>query len=170
MWRDGKLLVIIKGEEFPDRCVKTNEPAHGRRVLQAVSWHHPIWYLAHLASPLAYVLAANVVMKGDRFYVGVSDQWHRKRRRAFFWSVAIIIVSLTTSAYGIALLAGGTWWPFCLGVLGTVAGLLCWLNASTLLVAKRISSDYVWLKGVHPDFLADLPDWPGEPTACCSEP
>jgi hypothetical protein len=34
MWRDGSLLVVRKGEAFPDRCIKSNQPAHGRRVKQ----------------------------------------------------------------------------------------------------------------------------------------
>jgi hypothetical protein len=29
-----------------------------------------------------------------------------------------------------------------------------------LLSAKRITKDYIWLKGVHPDYLAELPEWP----------
>jgi hypothetical protein len=28
--------------------------------------------------------------------------------------------------------------------------------------AKRITNDYFWLKGVQPDFLTGLPEWPGE--------
>jgi len=31
-----------------------------------------------------------------------------------------------------------------------------------IVVPKRISKTHVWLKGVHPDYLADLPEWPGE--------
>ncbi len=28
-WRDGPLLVMIKGAELPDRCLKCNQPADG---------------------------------------------------------------------------------------------------------------------------------------------
>jgi hypothetical protein len=33
------------------------------------------------------------------------------------------------------------------------------LVASRLVAPTRITKDYVWLKGVHPDFLAELPPW-----------
>ena len=32
MWRDGKYLVVCRGALFPDRCIKTNEPAEGLRL------------------------------------------------------------------------------------------------------------------------------------------
>jgi hypothetical protein len=37
------------------------------------------------------------------------------------------------------------------------------LLAARMVAAKRITDDYVWLKGVHPDYLATLPPWPYEP-------
>ena len=53
-------------------------------------------------------------------------------------------------------------WMLCLGVLSVLGGLLYGLNASTLVTGKRITNDFFWLKGIHPDFLAGLPEWPGE--------
>jgi hypothetical protein len=32
-----------------------------------------------------------------------------------------------------------------------------------MVAPARITDDYVWLKGVNPAFLADLPEWPYEP-------
>jgi hypothetical protein len=68
-------------------------------------------------------------------------------------------------AYGISLI-GDNWdvgmWLVSLGLLSSLGGLLYGLNASTLVTASRITENYFWLKGVHPDFLADLPEWPGE--------
>lgn len=105
MWRDGRLLVVKKGEVFPDRCVKTNDPAQGSRLRQTVDWHHPVVHLAHLATPLAYAAIAAVVAWTATFDVGLGDRWRRRRRRA-----------------------------------------TC-----------------IALAGVHPDFLAGLPVWPGDP-------
>ena len=47
-----------------------------------------------------------------------------------------------------------------LGVLVFFGGALYGLIAARMVAPKRISDDYVWLKGVHPDFLAELPVWP----------
>jgi hypothetical protein len=56
-------------------------------------------------------------------------------------------------------------WMVSFGILATLGGLLYGLNASTLVTAQRITNDYIWLRGVHPEFLASLPEWPGEPWA-----
>ncbi len=164
MWRDGRLLVVRKGEVFPDRCVKSDRPAHGRRVQQVAERGCAVSFLVHLCNPIAGVLVADSVTKGVAFSVGLSDEWCRKRRRAFCLAGGIIIVSLAAMAYGVTLIgvADIGLWLLLLGILSTLGGLLYGLNASTLVTAKRITKDYFWLKGVHPDFLADLPDWPGE--------
>ena len=164
MWRDGTLLVFRKGEVFPDRCVKTNRPARGCRVAQAADWHSPIFYLLHFLGVLGHLMAGTANQHVE-FEVGLSDEWRRKRRRAFWIAGGVFVVSLATMTCGSMLLMQGAAagiWPFCLGLLSTVGGLLYGLNASTLVTAKRISHDYVWLKGVHPDFLAGLSEWPGE--------
>jgi hypothetical protein len=166
MWRDGALLVVKKGEKFPDRCVKSNQPARGRRVRQeaAVGSAFPLLLLLHFVNPVAGFLAA--AFSGERtiaFKVGLGDKWHRKRRRAFWVAGGIIIASLAAFGYGVNFMGGElAIWLIPVGLLTTVGGLFYGLNASTLVVARRITKDYVWLSGVHPDFLADLPNWPGE--------
>jgi len=164
MWRDGRLLVARKGEEFPDRCVKSNRPAHGRRVQQAAEVGHAALLLAHLWSSIVGAAIAASVTKGVTFTVGLSNEWWRKRRRALCLAGGIIALSLAATAYGAALIGQNDLglWLVPLGILSTLGGLLYGLNASTLVTATRITNRYFWLKGVHPDFLANLPEWPGE--------
>lgn len=45
VWRDGKLLVMRHGAVLPDRCVKCNAPAEGRRKRKSVQWSEPIRFL-----------------------------------------------------------------------------------------------------------------------------
>jgi hypothetical protein len=47
----------------------------------------------------------------------------------------------------------------CLGMGGAIYGLI----AARMVSPRRISDEYVWLKGVHRDFLNELPDWPYQP-------
>ncbi len=163
MWRDGTILVVKKGEAFPDRCVKSNRPAHGRRVEQAAEQGYAMAFLVHLWNPIAGVVIARYVAKSVTFAVGPSDGWHRKRRRAFCLAGGIVVASLAAVAYGATLIERGAMQILLpLGILSTLVGLLYYLNASTLVTAKRITNDYVWLRGVHPDFLAELPELPGE--------
>ena len=61
MWRDGKLLVILRGEPFPDRCIKTNLPAEGRRLKQGLHWQ-PWWAtLIQVAAPWGVGEAASAL-------------------------------------------------------------------------------------------------------------
>jgi di/tricarboxylate transporter len=43
--------------------------------------------------------------------------------------------------------------------IGCIYGSVC----SRMVVQTRIDDHFVWLKGVHPDFLAELPEWPYHP-------
>ena len=165
MWRDGRLLVVKKGEVFPDRCVKTNDPAQGRRLRQTVDWHHPVVHLAHLATPLAYAAIAAIVARTATFDVGLGDRWRRRRRRATCIALAVFAVSVGVAAYGITLFGRGPAgvWVFLSALVPLLGVFVFFLNGSPLVTAKRISGEYVWLAGVHPDFLAGLPVWPGDP-------
>jgi hypothetical protein len=53
-WRDGKMLVVRKGAELPDRCLKCAAPARGYRFSRSLSWHKPVWALTFLISPILY--------------------------------------------------------------------------------------------------------------------
>jgi hypothetical protein len=47
-----------------------------------------------------------------------------------------------------------------LGILMMLFGAIYGLVAARLVTPAKIDERYIWLKGVHPDFLAELPDWP----------
>jgi len=46
-WRDGKLLVVRKGAELTDRCLKCAAPTKGYRdrFSRLLSWHKPFWFV-----------------------------------------------------------------------------------------------------------------------------
>jgi hypothetical protein len=50
-----------------------------------------------------------------------------------------------------------------IGIVVILAGAFYGAISARLVAAKRITADYIWLKGIHPEFLALLPDWPYEP-------
>jgi hypothetical protein len=167
MWQAGSLLVVRKGEAFPDRCVMNNRPAHGRRVRQAVECGHSVSFLVHILASVAFHMFVPLgIGKSYTFTVGLCEECCQKRRRAFWVAGGVIAAAIATTAYSLKLLTEGETsagiWMSCLGILSILGGLLYGLNASTLMTAPRISTDYVWLRGAHPDFLAELPVWPGE--------
>jgi hypothetical protein len=43
-----------------------------------------------------------------------------------------------------------------------LAGAIVGSVQARIVAPSRITKEYVWLKGVHPDYLASLPPFPGE--------
>lgn len=164
LWQeDRELLVMHKDAELPARCVKSNQ-ATQYRLKRSLSWHHPAWYLVILACGLIpYIVAALIVRKTATIYIGLSDEWQQRRRNAIF-------VGWTTSLLGIGLIIGGVVTSaeadifialIPLGIVTLLAGMLYGLFRARIVVVKCIRNDYVWLKGVNKDFLAQLPEWNG---------
>lgn len=163
LWRQGRLLVMDKSARLPDRCVKSNEPAT-RRLRRNLYWHHPAIYLTILLHLLIYILLALILRKTATIYVGLSDRYFAKRRRAMLIGWVLAVLSIALIGIGIGNVEPGAGpVPAVLIVSGVflfLGALLYGLIGSRMVVAKRISDRYVWLKGVHPEFLADLPPWP----------
>ena len=149
---------------LPCRCVKSNEPADGR-LKRKLAWHHPGIYLTILLHIFVYIVVALILQKKATIYIGFSDEWFRKRRRAIAvgWALVVVGVAIVVAAgfmvnhdAGVGL--AGIW----LGIV-LAGGAIYGLVAARMVAAKRITDHYVWLKGVHPEFLATLPPWPYEP-------
>jgi hypothetical protein len=56
IWRSGDLLVVRRGTELPDRCIKTNQPAHNFCFKQVVAWHPPQLYFIIFIGWFVYLL------------------------------------------------------------------------------------------------------------------
>src|SRR4051812_24799332 len=107
MWRDGQLLVVRIGESFPDRCIKSNLPADGNQVEQVVESGGEWGLLAYVLSPLFGELIGALARRRVQFFVGLSDKWKRKRRRAYFVAGGIIALSIASALWGIHLMQRG---------------------------------------------------------------
>jgi hypothetical protein len=163
LWQKGNLLVMHKRAPLPARCVKSNMPAE-RRLKRNLYWHHPAIYLSILISILVYIILALVLRKSATIHIGLSEEWFARRRNAIAisWllalgSIGAFIAGAATveQDWGVALIA--------FSPLVFLIGVLYGLIGARMVVAKRISDDYVWLKGVCPEFLSGLPHWPHDP-------
>jgi hypothetical protein len=163
LWRKGDLLVMHKRTPLPARCVKSNMPAD-RRLKRSLYWHHPAIYLSILISILVYIILAVVLRKNATIHIGLSEEWFARRRRAIAISWLLSLGSIGAFFTGAALVEQD-WavWLIGLSPLVFLIGILYGLIGARLVVAKRISDDYVWLKGVCPAFLEGLPHWPHIP-------
>jgi hypothetical protein len=170
VWRHGKMLVVRKGAELPDRCLKCAAPARGYRFSRSLSWHRPIWFVLFFFNWLLYLIVYFFVRWRARVTVGLCPRHRRNRARAIAlgWLAAlagvgsIIAVGMfsdtgqvSRSFQPIALIAGVV--LFFGGIIGGAVG-------SQVLVPKRIDKHFVWLSKVSPEYLATLPDWnaPGD--------
>ncbi len=160
LWRKGKLLVMERDAVLPNRCVKSNEPCEGR-LKRVLRWHQPAIYLVILANILIYVIVATIVSHRATIHIGLSEEWRGKRRRniAIGWLTALAGIGLLFSMG----FADETVLPFLLvsGIVALVGGVLFGMYGSQMVTAKRIDRTHIWLRGVHPDFLASLPEWHG---------
>ncbi|NLF73070.1 MAG: hypothetical protein GX575_28880 [Candidatus Anammoximicrobium sp.] len=164
LWRKGNILVMWKGAQLPERCVKSNQPTQ-RRLKRSLYWHHPAIYLSVLISIWIYVILALVLRKSAIIYIGLSDAWFARRHRAMFigWLLALTGLALFGLSFHSLVRSDAFPWLLVASPLVFLAGAVYGLLAARMVAPQRISHDYVWLKGVHPDFLADLPEWPYHP-------
>ncbi len=159
VWRDGSQLVMCKDAGLPARCVKTNEPTD-RTLRRQLSWHNPFIYILVL-SPLIYIIVALIVQKRADIKVGLSPEGFRSRRwgiaigwLSFFLGTVMIIVGVANSepnnGWGIAIIVG---------LVGGLIGIIVGIVKSRVVSPTKITDSHVWLKGVHADYLATLPQW-----------
>ena len=162
LWRQGTLLIMDKLATLPDRCVKSNVPTE-RRLKRSLSWHHPSIFLAVLAGLLIYVLLALVLRKTATIWIGLSEEWFARRRRAMIISWMFVLISIAMVTGGIATIdrSSAFGWLIGGGVVLFLVGAIYGLVAARMVSPTRITDTHIWLKGVCPEFLHSLPEWPG---------
>ena len=165
-WRHGIILVTRKGAELADRCIKCNAPAGGQRFSRNLSWHPQGWYLLILIHLFVYLLAYLFIRWQGKITVGLCEQHRRKRNQAILWgwlaSLAGIGVFIATMMYSDSQRLNSN--PLVpIGIIGglvlLLGGLIGGMIGSQVLVPIRIDKNFIWLKKVSPDYLAELPDW-----------
>ena len=155
IWRDGKFLVAASDTVLPDRCVKCNAPAQGLRMTKKFYWHPPAFYLLICAGVLIYAIVALIVRKKSILHLGICQE-HRKRRTrsiAITWltvgiALLMIVIAAASETGGLALI----------GILLLLGAMIFGIVATQLVVPTKIDSESViWLKGVSPSYLENLP-------------
>jgi hypothetical protein len=166
VWRDGKQLVMRQGSSLPYRCLKTNDAADDL-LPRKLYWHHPALYLVLLFSPLIYVILAFLLRKKAEVELPVCRHIRQRRVRALIlaWAFGLGGIGLLIAGLFLAdrqpggeiavLVAFG---GLAVGLIGAVVA----LQFAGLISAAKINEKYVWIKGAHAEYLAQLPDWPGE--------
>ncbi len=156
LWRSGNLLVMHRNEILPDRCVKTNDPAFGKRLKADLIWHHPALYFLIFLNIFIYLICAIAVRKRAKIEIGVSYKVIAQRKRA----IAITwIMELAGIGLFILSLFNNVVWMAVLGLLLIIGGMIWGTVKIPVVAAQRIETDYVWIRGVCQEYLASLPEW-----------
>ena len=163
VWRKGGILIMHQRAQLPPICVKSGLPAT-TWLKRNLSYYHPLCYLALLGGLIPFVVIALIVTKKATVHIGLTDEWAARRKR---W----IAIGWLTAGVGLAMLIGGfvsAANEFQSGILGIPVGLVIALIGAIMgnfgaavVTPKKITDDYVWLKGVHPDVLNMFPEWQG---------
>jgi hypothetical protein len=160
-WRNGTLMVTLKGAPLPEACLKCGAPPV-KRVKKTLSWHDPLLYLVILAGPVIYLIIALCLRKTAWVLVPLCADCsgRRKRNLAIGWmgfaaAVAAFIVAGAVlendDTIMVAALAGG--------VLLTSS--LFWAHGAQLVVPGKITDTHAWVKKAGAPFLDRLPQWNG---------
>jgi hypothetical protein len=162
LWRQGNILVMHKAAPLPDICVKSNQPAQ-RRLKRNLHWHHPALALLILIGILVYVVVALILTKRATIMLPLTEEWYARRQRRLLIAWSWGLVSLALIVGGIALAIQTDRGEFGLAALaGFISGLAALIYgqyACSLVRPKRMTDQYIWLVGAHPDFLNRLEAW-----------
>lgn len=156
LWRNGKVLVLSRQGDLPDRCVKCNEPAEAPTKTRKLYWHHPGFYAFLLINIFLYAIVAAFARKRVDVSPGLCNAHKRKRTRGIIigWSGFILgfMAFVATISHDQPLLA---LLILCAFFATTIIGMLM----SRIVYAKRIDDRYILLKGCGEEFLAAIPEY-----------
>lgn len=125
-------------------------------------WHSPWLYL--LIPVGFYLILALAIREKADIQIGLSAR--RKARR--LWVIfGACVGSLTGFALFLSPLFEKNDQPmspvwFLSGIILLISSLIVAVTAPRIVTPAKITKDYVWLKGVHPEYLTALPEFPGK--------
>jgi hypothetical protein len=165
LWRQRDVLVMHRDAKLPAICLKSGEPAT-EWLPRHLQWAPPwIGWALFFALPV-YIVLSMFMTRRALVLIGVSRDWAIRRRLRMLIAVGIIAAGAIVGIGGAFIAKLGTEYEvaFMLLPLGVFISLLIGLGygeyACRLVWPQRISDQFIWLKGVHPDFLKRLPEWP----------
>jgi hypothetical protein len=161
LWREGDVLVMHKAAPLPDVCVKSNEPAT-RRLKRTMYWHHPAVFFALLANFVFYAILAMCLRKKAVIHIPMTDAWFARRRRRMLlaWGLFGIGLLALVGAIGLADQHDAALLLLPLAAVIWIVAAFVGALGARMVYPKRITDQYVWIKGVHPSYLDRLPVWP----------
>ncbi|MCE7973934.1 MAG: hypothetical protein DYG92_06340 [Leptolyngbya sp. PLA1] len=159
LWRQGNILLVPAGLALPDVCVKCASPAAGRRRTVKLLWHEQWIYLLILVAVIVYAVVATIMNKKTTLDIGYCARCQARRRTHLLIAWLIVLAGVGGVVAAIALEDGAY---AAVGCVAIFAGLIWAIVATPILKPTRIDDwGNAWVKGVHQDFLSQVPEWRG---------
>jgi hypothetical protein len=157
-WRSERLVVMERGAELPERCVRCNAPAR-ERITKTLYWHNPWLYLL-LVAWLLYLVTALLVRKRARIAVPLCPRHLKRRRTAIIVSWLAVLAGFAAIVVAAAAASPDAAWVYQVAPVAVFGALVAAIYAHRVLMPKRIDDRHVWLRGAAPEFLNSLPSGP----------
>jgi hypothetical protein len=159
IWRDGDLLIIGKGAQIPDRCIKCGQNANGKRIAINLVW-----------SPYGVPVKPGITTilfwfsrKTARVEFGICDRHLHRRRTLVRAVIAVSILGAAIFGTSIALAETGRLTrdataPFAMIGLGlAIFPVFAYAFWFPLVEPRDVSREFVALAGAGKPFLDELP-------------
>jgi len=158
VWNYGGALVMHKQAQLPPQCIKCCAPADGPPLKRKLTWH-PGWvYLLILPGLLIYAIVALSIQERATIYVSLCEKHRASRRMHLLIAWGIFIASI--ACFFVAANVGGrdapVYWVLA-GVFGILIALGYSLYNSRVVTPFKIDQQYVYLKGICPQFVNQFP-------------
>jgi len=171
IWADGKMIVMRREARLPPICIKTGQSLSDDQVeTRRLTWY-PSWVtLLFLAGGIPGLFAVWATHQSAEVGIGISDEVKRKRKRMIrmAWCVGIAGVALMVLPWFFERFLPDEIAFYDLCVFGgfLMIGLAMFFGGvnSRILRPSKIDKQFIWLKGAHPELLAELPPWAGAPS------
>jgi hypothetical protein len=152
-WQDDRFLVVRRGANLSDRCLRCGQDVTGKALERKVTFLPALWYLALLPGLLPFLLVELLFAERSTIRFGLCAR-HRSLRRKIilgYWIVG-------SSGAGFLLYSFVAEHPlsFFIGAAVLLALFLFWGFIARFVVG-RIDRDFVWLRLDLLDFLLALP-------------
>lgn len=167
IWARGQTMIFHKSAVFPDICLKSGKPAGGSRFKQKLTWHPPWITIMVLVALVIYIILAAIFTKTAHIDVGVLPEFKKRRWMHIGIGTTLLLASIAGFIGGLAVLASqdpnpgpvGPWIMLGAGVMFFIS-LFYLVLMPRMFKIERITDNYVYLKGIHPDVIRQLPACP----------
>lgn len=159
VWRLNSNLVVSKDAVFPDRCIICNEPACGHYMKKTFVWHSPLFLPVIIISFPIYLVLASLGNKILRLDLPVCPK-HGNRIQLGTTAGLLLVPQIVVM--GLIGLSKGIPFLLLVGILSSIVGLALLMWSRNPVWAWYMRSKFGLIKGAHPDFVNNMPEWDGE--------